>query len=156
MRRTNAAGRDLIQSFEQCRLDAYPDPGCRDGTGRPFTIGWGSTGPDIVKGLTWTQAQCDTRFERDLRERELAVQRLVTVTLSDNEFAALVSFSYNAGYGANGLAGSTLLRKLNAGRPRDEVADEFGKWVYAKGHIMRGLIRRRAAERDLFLTPDKA
>lgn len=146
-RRCNEAGRALIQDFERCRLEAYRDLGPDEGV---WTIGWGETGPGIVKGLVWTQEYADHRFELALSKRESTVQRLVDVPLTDNEFAALVSFEYNAG----ALAGSTLLRLLNSGRPRAEVANEFGRWVRVKGKIVRGLIRRRAAERDLFLTPD--
>jgi lysozyme len=147
MRRTNARGRALIQQFEKCVLKAYPDPGTG---GDPWTIGWGECGPDIVKGVVWSQNYADRRFELALVQRERTVERLVKVPLTDNEFAALVSFEYNAG----ALANSTLLRMLNAGKPRSEVAEEFRKWVWAGGRVMNGLIRRRAAERDLFLRPN--
>ena len=141
-RRTNAAGRALIQRFEECRLNCYLCP-----AGVP-TIGWGETGPDIRIGVVWDQAYADHRFELALARRERSVERLVKVPLTDNEFAALVSFEYNAG----ALANSTLLRLLNAGKPRSEVAEEFRKWVWAGGRILTGLIARRAAERDLFLS----
>jgi lysozyme len=143
-RRCNEAGRALIQSFEACRLDAYQ---CPAGV---WTIGWGETGPGIKLGVRWDQAYADHRFELALSKRESAVHRLVDVPLTDNEFSSLVSFEFNTG----ALAGSTLLRLLNSGRPRAEVADEFGRWVRVKGRIIPGLVRRRAAERDLFLTPD--
>lgn len=148
-RRINEAGKKLIQEFEDCCLEAYPDPGGPPpplGSGEPWTIGWGET-EGVVRGMVWSQAYADHRFELSLAQRERTVEKLVKVPITDNEFAALVAFEYNTG----ALASSTLLRKLNAGRPRDEVAEEFGKWVRAKGKIMRGLIRRRAAERDLFL-----
>jgi lysozyme len=146
-RRCNRAGRDLIQGFEKCRLTCYPDPITK---GDPWTIGWGETGPGIVRGLVWTQEYADHRFELALSKRERTVERLVSVPLTDNEFAALVSFEYNTG----ALAGSTLLRQLNAGKPRSEIAEEFRKWVFVGGRVVNGLIRRRAAERDLFLAPD--
>lgn len=147
-RRCNAAGRALIQRYESCRLEAYPDPGTG---GDPWTIGWGETGPGIVRGLKWSQEYADHRFELSLSKRERTVERLVSVPLTDNEFSALVSFEYNTG----ALAGSTLLRKLNAGEPALEVAEEFRKWIFAGGRVMNGLIRRRSAERDLFLTPNR-
>lgn len=153
-RRINAAGKKLIQKFEDCCLEAYPDPGGPPpplGSGEPWTIGWGET-EGVTRGMVWSQAYADHRFELSLARRERIVEDLVKVPLSDNEFAALVAFEYNTG----ALANSTLLRLLNAGKPRDEVAEQFGLWVRAKGKIMKGLIRRRAAERDLFLSPDKA
>jgi lysozyme len=152
VRKINDAGRALIQGFENCDLCAYPDPGNKPpkGDGSPWTIGWGETGPGIVKGLVWTQAYADHRFELALSASERTVERLVTVPLTDNEFAALVAFEYNTG----ALAGSTLLELLISGKSRLVVAGEFRKWIFSKGKIMRGLMRRRAAERDLFLTPD--
>lgn len=151
-RRANARARALIQRFEDCCLEAYPDPANRPpkGDGSPWTIGWGETGPGIVRGLRWTQEYADHRFELALSKRERTVERLAKVPITDNEFGALVAFEYNTG----ALASSTLLRLLNAGKPREVVAEEFGKWVRANGRIMNGLIRRRAAERDLFLTPE--
>lgn len=152
-RKINAAGKKLIQEFESCCLEAYPDPGGPPpplGSGEPWTIGWGET-EGVVRGMVWSQAYADHRFEMSLAMRERTVERLVKVPLTDNEFSSLVAFVYNVG--EQNFRNSTLLRKLNAGTPRDEVAEEFGKWVRAKGKIMRGLIRRRAAERDLFLRP---
>lgn len=148
-RRINAAGRFLIQDFEKCLLRAY-----WDGMGRVWTVGWGETGPGIGPDTVWTQEYADHRFELALIQREKAVEAMVRVPITDNQFAALVSFSYNAGTGKNGLAGSTLLRLLNEGKPPAIVAEQFGKWVYSGGQVRNGLIRRRAAERDLFLAPD--
>jgi lysozyme len=147
-RRCNAAGRALIQRFEDCRLTAYLCP-----AGVP-TIGWGEVGSGIKLGLVWSQDYADHRFELSLSKRERTVERLVSVQVTDNEFSALCSFTYNVG--ENNLSGSTLLRKLNSGAPRAEVAEEFRRWVFAGGRVLNGLIRRRAAERDLFLTPDRS
>lgn len=157
-RRINKLGRDLIQSMEQCRLEAYPDPMNRPpkGDGTPWTIGWGETGPDIFKGCVWTQDYADHRFELALRVREKGVAGLVKVPITDNAFAALVSFSYNAGLGERGLRGSTLLRMLNTGKPADDVAAELMKWIYAGGVKCNGLRVRRTLERALFLRPDQA
>lgn len=143
----------LIQGFENChkrmpdgRLRSYPDPGTG---GAPWTIGWGSTGPDVKPGTIWTQEQADARLKRDVDAATAAVGRLVTVPLTDEEATALTSFVYNLGEGR--LAGSTLLRLLNEGRPREEVADQFPRWVYGGGKVLPGLETRRAAERELFL-----
>lgn len=143
----------LIQGFENChkrmpdgRLRSYPDPGTG---GAPWTIGWGSTGPDVKPGTIWTQKEADARLERDVAAAAASVGRLVTVPLTFEESAALISFVYNLGEGK--LAGSTLLRLLNEGRPREEVADQFPRWVYGGGKKLPGLVTRRDAERELFL-----
>lgn len=145
-RAINDAGVRLVQEFEGCKLEAYPDPGTG---GEPWTIGWGSTGPDIGPGTVWTQEEADARFLDDLTKFGDGVDRLVRVPLTDNQFAALVSFAYNVGLGA--LAGSTLLRKLNAG-DYEGAADQFPRWNKGGGRVLPGLVRRRAAERDLFLS----
>ena len=147
-RRVTQPGRQLIQNMESCRLEAYR---CQAGV---WTVGWGETGDGICKGTVWTQEYADHRFELALRQREKAVALLVKVPITDNQFSALVSFAYNAGTGHRGLRGSTLLRRLNAGEPANEVAAEFGKWVYANGVRSSGLVNRRTLERALFLRPD--
>jgi GH24 family phage-related lysozyme (muramidase) len=148
-RRLSPKGRVLIHSFEQCRLDAYPDPGSKDG--KPWTIGWGSTGPDIVRGLKWTQAECDVRFERDIAVYEQAVDRLTAgAATNQNQFDAMVSLCYNIGIGA--FQKSTVLRKHRAGDYHGAAA-AFLMWVKNDGKVMRGLQRRRAAEADLYDDP---
>ena len=145
-RAINDAGVRLVHEFEGCKLEAYPDPGTG---GEPWTIGFGSTGPDIGPGTVWTQEEADARFLDDLTKFGDGVDRLVRVPLTDNQFAALVSFAYNVGLGA--LAGSTLLRKLNAGDYQG-AADQLPRWNKAAGRVLPGLVRRRAAERELFLS----
>ena len=136
----------LVHSFEHCRLDAYPDPGSRDGN--PWTIGWGSTGPGIARGVRWTREQCDRRFEEDLGRFSAGVVKLLeAAATSQGEFDALVSFAYNVGLEA--LRKSTLLRKHRAG-DKAGAASEFGKWVNNDGRPMKGLVRRRAAEAELY------
>jgi lysozyme len=142
------AGVALTKSMESCRLVAYPDPG----TGaQPWTCGWGSTGPDIHEGTVWTQAQADARLEADLARAGQAVNGLVHVVLSQNAFDSLCDFCYNVGIG--NFRSSTLLRLLNAGDMVGAV-NEFGKWIFAGDKIMPGLVRRRAAEKALFLKLD--
>ena len=141
-REVSEAGVRLVQEFEGCRLDAYRCP-----AGIP-TIGYGATGPDIRMGMVWTQEQADERLAEDLARFAAGVERLVQVDLTDNQFAALVSFAYNVGLGA--LRDSTLLRKLNAGDYLG-AADQLPRWARAGGRIMPGLSRRRLAERALFL-----
>lgn len=149
--RTNRHGIALIKEFESCRLTSYR---CPAGV---WTIGWGSTGPDIGPSMTWTQERADERFAYDLQRFEHEVEILLTFEPTNNEFSALVSFAYNAGVTA--LAGSTLLRKFNSGDIQG-AGNEFLRWNKAKDKKtgirveVDGLTRRREAERDLFLTPD--
>lgn len=142
-REVNDAGVTLVREFEGCRLDAYRCP-----AGIP-TIGYGATGPDIRMGMRWTQEQADERLAEDLARFAAGVERLVQVDLTDNQFAAIVSFAFNVGLGA--LRDSTLLRKLNAG-DYEGAADQLPRWNRGGGRVLAGLTRRRAAERDLFLS----
>lgn len=138
-------GIEVAHYFESCKLVAYPDPGSKDGT--PWTIGWGHTGPEVRKGLVWTQQQADDAFLVDVAKFERAVTGLVKVPLTKGQFDALVLFAYNVG--SKALETSTLLRKLNAG-DYDGAALEFRRWNKNDGKVMRGLTRRRAAEECLF------
>ena len=140
-------GLDLIKSFEGLRLKAYSDIG-----GVP-TIGYGTTGPDIKLGMTITQAQAEDLLRADVAAFERGVSDRVKVSINQNEFDALVSFSYNVGLGA--LQSSTLLRLLNDGADRSIVANEFLRWNKVGSKPIEGLTRRRRAERDLFLTKIK-
>jgi lysozyme len=153
-RRVSQKAIDLLHSFESCRLEAYPDPGSRDG--HPWTIGWGSTGPDIVKGLKWTQAQCDARFAQQLAAFEDGVNRLLGgAATTQDQFDALVSLGYNIGLDedrdtiAEGLGDSSLLRKHKAG-DYEGAAKGFVAWRFNDGREMRGLKRRRLAEAKLY------
>lgn len=170
MRSINAAGLELVKRFEgladgdpsTVNLDPYLDP-----VGI-WTIGWGHAirdaagnylrGPAAAaqaralypEGLaTW---QAEDLLRADLLDAARDVLARVTVAITDNQFAALVSFDFNCG----GLFGSTLCRKLNAGDVAG-AAEEFGRWTKGKvdGVIVTlpGLVTRRAAERALFLQP---
>lgn len=138
-------GIDVMHFFESCKLAAYPDPGSKDGN--PWTIGWGHTGKDIVKGVVWTQEMADEMFIKDIHYFERGVLSIVKVPLAQGHFDALVCFAYNVGL--DNFRRSTLLKKLN-------VADytgaslEFSKWNKNDGKVMRGLVRRRAAEEGLY------
>lgn len=145
----------LIREFEgyaKARPDgsaeAYPDPGSG---GDPWTIGFGSTGPDVRPGTVWTRAQAEARLEADVREFAGGVVRLIgSAPTTQNEFDACVSLAYNIGLGAFGK--STLLRKHKSG-DKAGAAGEFLKWNRAAGRIMPGLSRRRAAESALYRGP---
>ena len=146
-------GEALIKSFESCRLEAYQDGG------GVWTIGWGHTGPDVHPGLKITQVQADALFDRDIARFEREVTSLLTATVSQNQFDALVSFAYNCGSDidadtkAEGLGDSTLLKLVNAYR-FEEAVKEFPKWCKDNGVVVRGLLRRRNAEAKLFEMPD--
>jgi GH24 family phage-related lysozyme (muramidase) len=147
-------GLDLIQEFEACEKDrpggtfeAYPDPGSADG--RPWTIGWGSTGPDIEEGTVWTQSECDERFAKDIQRYANAVSAAIgNAPTSQNQFDALVSFHYNTG----AIGTATLTKKHKQGDFAGAAA-EFARWNKNAGKVMRGLTRRRTAEAELYNRP---
>lgn len=148
----------LIKLFEGCArmrsdglVEAYPDPG----TGaEPWTIGWGATGRDHVTGgrigpgTVWTQAQCDARLAQDLVRYAADVATAIgTAPTTQGQFDALVSFHYNTG----AIPRATLTRRHIAGDHLG-AAREFARWNRAGGRVMKGLVRRRAAEAELYLS----
>ncbi len=137
------SGLALTENFESCALVAYKD------VKGVWTIGWGHTGILVVEGLTCTQAQADAWLLQDCASAEMAVNRLVRITLTQAEFDALVDFAFNCGIGA--FAGSTLLKLLNVG-DINGAANEFEKWDHASGKVVAGLLRRRLAEMQEFLS----
>lgn len=146
-RKVSPKGVKLMHEFEGCKLTAYPDPGSADGN--PWTIGFGSTGPGIAKGVTWTQAQCDERFAADLDAKygKAVNDMLGDSPTTQHQFDALVALCYNIGISA--LRGSTVLRKHKAGDYLG-AARAFVMWNKNDGQVMRGLTRRRLAESDLY------
>jgi lysozyme len=145
--RLSQTGLDLIKEFEGLRLKAYSDIG-----GVP-TIGYGTTGPDIKLGMEITKAEAEDLLRADVAAFERGVSNLVKVAINQNEFDALVSFSYNVGL--NALQTSTLLRLLNANADRAVVASEFIRWNKVGTQVVEGLTRRRKAEQALFLLKPK-
>jgi lysozyme len=120
-----------------------------------LTVGLGITTydvPDLKEGVLYSEDATWNMFREHIIGYEQAVREAVRVKLNQNEFDALVSFTFNVGIGA--FRDSTLLRKLNSGL-RAKAADEFERWVYAGGQKLRGLEKRRIAERNLFLSPWK-
>lgn len=132
--------RELVTNFEGLRLDAY-----LDSVGVP-TIGWGHT-LGVKIGDSITHERAEELLYADVKRFELAVNRLVDVPLTQYQFDALTSFAFNLG--AGNLKSSTLLRLLNDGN-YSGAADEFTRWVYADGERLRGLVRRRKAEAEMF------
>ncbi len=139
-------GIQLVKHFEGLFLKAYLCPA------KVWTIGYGHTGlkhndGTVKRGRTITEAEADQLLEHDLNTKYGPdVERLVKVPLTQQQFDALVSFHFNTG----ALAKSTLLKKLNQ---NDKVgaAEEFLKWTRGGGKVLKGLVRRRQAERHLFL-----
>ncbi|BEL80129.1 lysozyme [Serratia marcescens] len=141
------SGIELIKRFEGLRLKAY-----QDSVG-VWTIGYGWTQPvdgkKVGPGMQIDQATADRLLKCGVVQYEQGVNQLVKVKITQGQFDALVSFAYNLGL--RSLSTSTLLKKLNAG-DKAGAADEFGKWVNAGGKRLKGLVARRAAEREMFLS----
>jgi lysozyme len=139
--KTSPAGVAVIKHFESFRSVRYICSGGR------WTIGWGHT-----KGVTEhtkpiTMAEGEMLLREDLAEFEDAVTDMVVVPLDQGQFDALVSFSFNLGAGA--LRNSTLLKMLNQGNTAG-AANQFQRWTKAKGRVLNGLVKRRAAEAAMF------
>lgn len=141
----NELGLDIIRESESLELEAYV---CPAGV---LTIGYGHTGPDVYHGQFITEAQANELLAQDVAFAEHGVLNLAPPDLTSNQFSALVSFVFNVGVGA--FENSTMLRKLSAGDDQG-AANEFPRWNKSRGRVLNGLVRRRAAEQELFLTPD--
>ena len=138
--KTSQEGISLIKSFEGCELTAY-----RCSANVP-TIGFGHTA-GVSDGDTCTQEEAETMLAEDLEEFEDYVKNYVESELQQNEFDALVAWTYNLGP-AN-LKESTMLKELNSGN-FEEVPRQMKRWNRAGGEVLDGLIRRREAESRLF------
>ncbi|USA54392.1 lysozyme [Acinetobacter sp. C32I] len=142
----SAHGINLITSFEDLKLHAYDD------SVGVWSIGFGTTvyptGVRVKQGDYCTSEQAKSFFQHDLKYFQKAVNEAVTVPLSQNQFDALVSLAYNIG--SNAFKNSTLLKYLNALAYQD-AADQFLVWNKGGGKVLKGLVRRREAERKLFL-----
>lgn len=136
-------GLALTKSFEGLELSAYPDQG------GVWTVGYGHTGPGVHAGLVITQDHADTFLESDVAGAVTAVNRMVTAEINQNQFDALVDFTFNLGCAS--LSQSTLLRYVNAGE-FGLAAAQFLLWDHVRGVVVPGLLRRRQAEMQLFQT----
>jgi lysozyme len=145
----NAAALKIAEESEGCELIGYRDP-----VGRP-TAGHGHTGPEVKIGQVYSQTQADAWLATDMAAAAAAVERLVKVDLSDNQFSALAEFTFNVG--AGNLAGSTLLRRLNGG-DYAAVPAQLMRWTKARVDgretVLPGLVARRAREAALFSASD--
>jgi lysozyme len=117
-------------------------------------VGFGHTSaagaPKVTKGMRITAEEASDILVKDLVKYEMAVKKALTRAPNENQFAAMVSLCYNIGPGA--FARSSVARLFNAGDVSG-AADAFGRWNKAGGKVLNGLVRRRADERALFLTP---
>lgn len=133
---------ELVKSFEGCYLHAYRCPA------NVLTIGYGHTGKDVKEGMTITQKQADLYLISDLSGSEKHVNEIndrYKYNFNQNEFDALVSFAFNVG-SINQLTG-------NGKRTKKIIADKMLLYKKAGGRVLKGLERRRNAERELFLKP---
>jgi len=138
----NQAGIDLIKMFEGCKLIAYK---CTSGY---WTIGYGHT-KDVKQGDRISQHQADIMLGYDIEKFEIELNALLKgMTVTQNQFNALMSFIFN--FGAGRLKTSTLLRKFKAGDVAG-AANEFKRWNISAGKVSEGLVRRREAEKIMFL-----
>lgn len=139
---TSDRGIALIKEYEGLRLETYDDGG------GIWTIGVGHTGTDVTPGLMIDEDEAIRLLKSDLATAEGCVDESVEVELSQQQFDALVSLVFNIGCRA--FQASTLLRLLNAGS-YEAAAKQFQRWSKDNGRVLPGLVRRRAAETELFL-----
>jgi lysozyme len=145
-------GLKLIKDSEGFRSEPYLD------SVNVATIGYGTTVYPDWKKVTLKDPQITEAMANDYLKNHLNIKvekqlsdwcMRNSVTLSQNEFDALCSFIYNLGFGA--FEGSTLAKKIKNKDSKNSIADEFGRWVKAGGKVLSGLVKRREAERKLFL-----
>lgn len=141
MRKLDEAGIQFVKDREGLRLKAYDDGG------GVWTIGYGHV-KGVKKGQVINTATAEKLLKSDLAEFEGAVDALVNVELTQNQFNALVSFAFNVGVGA--FRKSTLLKVLNQGE-YGKVPNELSKWVKDNGKVVQGLVKRRALEAAMFM-----
>lgn len=142
MKKISQKGIDLIKSFEGLELKAYLCPA------KVWTIGYGHT-KGVRQGQSITSEQADDFLKSDIADSEKEVNKQ-SLKLNQNQFDALVSFTYNVGVGS--FRSSTLLKKAKRNPNDESIRNEFAKWKYANSEILPGLIRRRTAESDLYFS----
>ncbi|MGL5690828.1 MAG: lysozyme [Bacteroidales bacterium] len=137
-------GLSLIKEFEGCRLEAYK---CSAGV---WTVGYGHTGSEVKAGLKITQRQAEEWLLKDCNRVLEMLRKTLRVPLRQNQVDALVSLGFNIGTDA--LRRSTLMILVNRDPDERGIPDEFDRWVYAGGKMVTGLVRRRKAERMLYVS----
>jgi len=147
----DTAGKDFIYKHEGVRLKAYLD------VAKVPTIGVGmtyypATGKNVKLGEVISLEQCDSMFATMVASYETAVTKAAKVSLTKNQFNALVSFTYNVGIGnaAKGFLGSTLLKRINTKAPEADIRAAFAMWKKSGGKVIPDLVKRRKDEADLY------
>lgn len=140
-------GLDLIRNYEGFSSKPYL---CSAGIP---TIGYGATYYPNGQRVTLndspiTEEWAEVMLSKMLEYYEKSVNALTVDSITQHQFDALVSFAYNCG--VQNLRKSTLLRLVNANPNDPNIAGEFGKWVRAKGKVIKGLVKRRQAECQLY------
>ena len=131
----------ITKQFEGCKLEAYKCPA------EKWTIGYGHTGPDVYDKLKIDQARADYLLMLDLQSAQNTVNNMVEPQINQNQFDALCDFVFNCG--AGNFQHSTLLKLVND-KKFDDAVLEFSKWTKGGGKVLPGLVKRRAAEAELF------
>lgn len=139
--RTSEKGIEFIKLSEGLLLKAYQD------SGGVWTIGYGHT-KGVKKGDQITEFMATEYLKDDLRASEQAVNLYVTSEIDQNQFDALVSFTFNLGPG--NLKSSTLLKRVNADPNDPDIERQFKRWIYCKGVILKGLVKRREREAAIY------
>jgi lysozyme len=139
--RVGPLAQELVRHFEGCKLKAYK---CPAGI---WTVGYGSTGPEIVSGVVWTQEQAEADLEWRLNNEFAPTVRQSAGDATPAQFGAMCALAYNIGRGA--FLRSSVARFHKAGN-QAAAADAFLMWNKARGVVLAGLTRRRKAERALY------
>ena len=139
--RTSEKGIEFIKLSEGLLLKAYQD------SGGVWTIGYGHT-KGVKKGDQITEFMATEYLKDDLRTSEQAVSMYVTSEINQNQFDALVSFTFNLGPG--NLKSSTLLKRVNADPNDPDIERQFKRWISCKGVVLKGLVKRREREAAIY------
>lgn len=139
----NQAGVNIIKKYESLKLHAYYCPA------HILTIGYGHTGQDVKSGMQISEHMAELLLKNDLERFEKEILALLKVPVTENQFSALVSFTFNVGSG--NFAGSSMLKYINQNFMA-LASLEFDRWTRANGRVLAGLTKRRAEEKQLFLT----
>lgn len=141
-------GYKLIQQFEGLKLKAY-----QDSVGI-WTIGYGNitypNGKKVKKGDTITREEAEIMFKNTANNFAIKVRKLIDVSLTQNQFNALVSLAYNIGLGA--FEKSTLLKLVNSSPNSPAIKDQFLRWKFAGGKEIKGLLNRRIKESEVYFS----
>lgn len=144
IRQISKHGLEMIKQFECIggipKLEAYV---CPAGV---LTIGYGHTGKDVQKGMKITPDKAEQLLIKDVQRFVDNVNKQVNVELKQNQFDSLVSLAFNIG-NAN-FNSSTLLKKINANAPIEEITYEFSRWNKGGGKVLKGLVARRKKEAE--------